>query len=996
MALIKVKTGSSSWTTYSKAFVKTTSSAWSAVKKIYMNSGIAWNLIWPVAGPYTTTSPIIRLHSYSSAGYKNVGDVIQMGPGAAATPPTTIQDGESGSYTSAKLWGQDGVWVANTNAVITRNFYYNSINDFTSANSASGVTDTILNDNSTYGVLRFDNKYLWYYVEETNNTGTGSDYSNPLFIIKKRPITPSAFSITTPAIATVGIPITLTYTIEDSSVWYRNPDLSLSYIEWFSESSITSNPTNYISGSKKYLNEVTSFTPTISENNKYIHAKITLINSYSTYYSDTSISSVTNTTAQVQQSSPPTVNSYPVLNGSPTAFSYLTTTSGSYSNYASKATDIVVSVSTQYPTQGANSDTSTMTKGASTYTVTQADATNVSYNFFARDIVSGIDGKTYYYYSPFKKSTMGVVSDDFSDRTLTSGLGTMSSGFTYSGPAITPYPSGASWRVSSGYGVSNTAVTLSDSASYWPLRSIEMGGKTDVYVSVDFPGATGGLGVAFWAASTANWWSARCYHETSIGTSEACTGTGGSNTTGAPTSPATGSGSACNISSSSEYTCGSTQYSSATSVSNSTSAGGACNVTTSTSYACLSTVYAGSTSYPSNVGSNGGAQCNVTTRIDWPCNSGYYESSTAFSTGSQPGDYCGTGSYITYPCGSSITEYTSPQGTGSGAGQKCYYNSYVTFPCGAGVYSTSTAISNGSDSANAYCSVYSSSTTSYACTGSSTGYSTTQSMGNNAGEKCNETASTSTGYSWTYVSFGSSPSSSSTTCNKAADVGKYQTGTRTSSIPPATGFYSYNLCTSTSTTTYYYQTRSTTGTTTTTYYYSLRAASGTTYYQYQTRSATGTTTYYASRRSSSGGTVYYDYSLRTTSPTTTWYYNTRASSPTTTYTWSTIQTSNTTKYDTYIKIAAAEGGSTVNEKGSSKIDSSATGYLTVWGVTASLSGNSITAWLKGSGGSTLGTPLTINASSPVKADGSGNSSAGIIKGYSSTNIGTSFDNLLII
>ena len=982
-----IYTKASTWKSISKVFAKDTT--WKTIKRIFVKTDGTWRSIWPTLGPYTTEQPVIRLHSYRTSGYKDVGDVIQMGPGSAATPPTTIQDGESGAYTSTKLWGYDGTWANNANAVVVRNFYYNSYNDFASASTATGVTDTILNDNSSSGILRFDNKYLWYYVQQTT-TVAGYDYSNPLFIIKKRPITPSAFSITTPAIATVGIPITVTYTIEDSSVWYRNPDLSLSYIEWFSESSITSNPTNYISGSKKYLNETTSFTPTVSENNKYIHAKITLVNSYSTYYSDYAVTSVTNTTAQVQQSSPPTVSSYPTLSGTPSAFSYITATSGSYSNYSSKTTEVVVSTTTTSLTQGSNTDNYTMSKGSSSYTVTQSDATNVSYNFYSRDTVYGVDGKTYYYYSSPTKSTIGVVSDDFNNRTLTSGTGTMSSGFTYSGPAITPYPSGASWRVISGYGISNTAVASSDGSSMWPLRSIEMGGKTDVYVSVDLPGSTGGLGVAFWAASTANWWSARCYNETSIGTSEACTGTGGSNTTGAPTSPATGAGSACNITTATSYACGSTQYSSNSTITESavTVAGGACSVTTVLSYSCLTSTYTGTTSYPSNVGTGSGQQCNVISRTLWQCSGGYQErTSGPYSEGNNIGDFCGSGSYLTYACQGSVTYYNFTQTTGTGPGAYCYVGSSSTYPCNSSLYSSGTAVSNGSDSAGAFCNVSSSTSTTYACDGAAQGpFSSQQSTGTAFGDKCNETSSTA--YAFVGVTYSPLPSASSTTCN-AANFGKYRTGTQ---VSQGSGLYSYQYCNST--TTYNYSTRKT-GTSSTTYFYQIRSGTATVSYGYQTRSTSGTTVYYASTRNTSG-TTYYDYSLRTTSPTTTWYYYNRSYSPTTTYTWSTIQTSNTTKYDTYIKVAAAEGGSTVNEKGSSKIDSSATGYLTVWGVAASISGNSVTSWLKDSGGNAIGTPLTINASSPVKSDGAGSSSAGIIKGYSSTNVGTSFDNLLII
>lgn len=978
-----------SWKSITKVFVK--DSTWKSVKRIFVNINGSWRSIWPTIGPYTTTSPKIRLHTYSSSSSSgtqpptDVGYVIQMGPGGTRGQAVTIADGETGT---TYLWGWDGVWSGNSGATVIRNFYYNSTNDFSTAYTISGVTDKV--ENSSAVISSYDNNYLWYSVTETNSTGSGTDTSNSLYVIKQKPSFPSTFSITSPSIATVGIPISLTYTIESSSIWYRNADLSLSYIQWFAEDSITTNPTT-TPISTVYLNTLNgsaSFTPQIAQANKYIHAKITLINSYSTYYGDTSVFAVTNTTTKVQQSSPPVVNSYPTLTGTPSVFSYVSANSGSYSNYSSKTSEIVVSVTTMYPTQGANTDNYTTSKNTSSYAVTQYDATNVSYNFFARDTVNGVDGKTYYYYSSGVKSTIGTVSDSFENRTTTEGIGTMSSGFTYSGPGISPYTSGLSWKVNNGYAVSSTAVTSYDGPSMWPLRSIEMGGKTDVYVSADLPGTTGGLGVAFWAASTSNWWSARCYNNTSISAIETCTGTGGSNTTGAPTSPASGAGSACNITTSTSYDCGTTQYSSSSSVTASDAAGGACSITTSISYDCLSTVYAGSTSYPSNVGSGSGQTCNVTTRIVWQCSGGYQErTSGPYTEGNNIGDFCGSGSYVTYPCGSTVTYYNFTQTTGTGPGAYCYYGSSTTYPCNSTVYISSTSVSNGPDGPGNICGAYSSSSTSYACDGAAQGpFSTQQTTGTNLGDKCNETSSTT--YAFVAVTFSPLPSQSASTCT-AANYGKYQTGT---AVSKGGGLYNYNYCQST--TTYSYSTRKT-ASTTTTWFYQLRSSTGTTSYGYQVRATTGTTTYYASTRNSSG-TTYYDYSLRTTSPTTTWYYYTRSYSPTTTYTWSTIVSTNTTKYDTYIKIAAAEGGSTVNEKGSILINSSASSYVPIYGIVASTSGNSVSSWVKDGGGNIIGNVLTVNASSPTKADGSGSSSAGIIKGYTPTNAGTLFDNLLII
>jgi len=997
MASIKVKTGSTSWTTYSKAFIKNTSSVWKTVKKIYMQNAAGWALLWPVAGPYTTESPIIRLHTYRSTSTSgsqpptDVGSVIQMGPGGTRGQAVTIADGESGS---TFLWGYDGTWASNASAVITRQFYYNSSNDFTSANVFPGVTDTVANTSGGIGLR--DEKYVWYYVEQTNSTGTGSDNSQPLFIIKQKPAAPSTFAITAPSIATVGVPIEVSYAIQnDTTYWYKNADLSKSYIEWFAESSTTANPTNLISGSKVLLSSLsssysfnTSFTPTVSQAGKYIHAKITLINSYSTYYSDYSVTSVSYTTSAVQQSTPPTVNSYPTLSGTPSAFALITAAAGSYSNYASVTTEVVTRIGTS-PTQGSNDDYTSGVKSSNPYTVTQSDATNVSYTFYARDTVSGTDGKTYYYYSSGKKSDMGVVSDDFSNRTTTNGIGTMSSGYQYTGPSVTPYASGLSWRVASGYGISSTAVGSSDGPSMWPLRSIEMGGNTSVYATVDFPGASGGLGVAFWAASATQWWSARCFHISEIGIVESCTGTGGTNTTGAPTSPSTGVGSACNISTGSEYQCQSTTYTTSTSITNSTSAGGYCNVSSNIGYNCLSTIYGNGATEPTT-GTGAGAKCNSysTVTTTYACDQTGGSGTTSVTVGTGSGAYCNQTSVITYACGTAVSSYTTTQTTGTGPNDRCYESTTTTYPCQIAEYNSTTAVTAG-DGPGAYCRIYTTLETTYACDGASGGtFTTKQTQGSAQGAKCGESAGTAYACVGS-VSGRSACGSLATTPYISSDVGM-RCGTCF-----GTGSARYYSVVA-SVTTYSYLTRST-EVNTTRYYFSFRSSAATTTYNYTFRSTTGTTTYYWDKRSTTAtNTTLWFYSLRDTTFSTTYTYSLRSNSPTTTYTWNTVASSNTTQYNTYVKIAAAENGSTVNEKGSLKVDSSTSSYPAVYGVTASISGNSITAWLKDSVGSAIGGTLTITPSSPVKADSNGASAAGIIKGYSPAFVGTSFDNLLII
>lgn len=287
-----IYTKAGTWRSITKVFAKDTT--WKTIKRIFVNINGTWRSIWPSLGPYTTESPVIRLHTYrvgSSAGSQPPTDastVIQMGPGGTRGQALTIADGESGS---TYLWGYDGTWANNSGATITRNFYYNTVDDLTTANVYPGVTDQVANTAADIGTR--DQKYLWYQVTETTTSGSGADSSGSLFIIKQRPIAPSSFYFSSPGTAEVNAAITLNYTLD--STWYRDADLSKSYIEWFAESSTASpalDNSTYISGTKIFLNSIsssysatTSFTPTASQVGKYIYAKVTLANSYSTYYS---------------------------------------------------------------------------------------------------------------------------------------------------------------------------------------------------------------------------------------------------------------------------------------------------------------------------------------------------------------------------------------------------------------------------------------------------------------------------------------------------------------------------------------------------------------------------------------------------------------------------------------------------------------------------------------------------------------------------------------
>lgn len=592
----------------------------------------------------------------------------------------------------------------------------------------------------------------------------------------------------------------------------------------------------------------------------------------------------------------PVVVTYPTLSGTAVAKTIITSGNGSYSNYSSGTavqSRIVALTNPALIVQGDTSPQGTVVSSNSfnyfqDYTVTQADATNKSYYFFARDTVIALDGITaYYYYSTGIGSSMGTVTDDF-ERSVAGGIGTMSSGFTYSGPSTSP-----AWSVSGTWGQTAAAPTATSGPNTWGLRSIEMGGKTDISMSIRTPADEGGVGVAFWVTSSSNWWSAICYKNAENVTSYECTGTAQSSTTN-PGSEGSGNGDICNKSSSVSYECNQPGGSSTTNPGSEGSGSGAiCNKSSSTSYACNQFGGSGSSS-PSNVGTGSGQNCNVVTVTTYEC------------------DQAG---------GSSTTD---PGAEGSGSYDICNKSSSTFYPCDT----TSGSASQADPGAPS----------------------------NSAGGVCNKSVSTT--YEFTATIGSTPPGSSATTCN-STNVGKYKTG----SVSYNGSYFTFEIC------------------------------SSTTMYSWNNRSNTATTLYTWSRRAFTGTTTYY-WNKRSTTATTTYTWNTRSTTATTTYYWNTRQTSITAVNKTSLRIYEANGTS-VSLKNDNLVDGSSIGYLDVYKINLSTSGNTITASLRNSSDSILGSATEYTATNPTKTDIFGSSGFGLSKGYSPAVNGNSFDDLSI-
>lgn len=982
--VVRVKTGASSWANVSKIRVKTGVSSWADVvvgrikdsasswKNFFIGTltpAIASKVIIAKSSPDATTKLITLTgtnYAWTDADtliYKFYNGITELASGTITNPIT--------SNTKTYSLTTSDVTPNQTNSytfyVLATNTTYNTeLSSTSTAVTIDGITDlSITNTAQNYTDLTFQ----W----------TGGTYASG-FIYQVQ-----------------------TYVGDVGGGWDS--------FRYTSNSSITISALSdgtYLTSGKKYQIRVKGISGTSTANQGY--------SGNWAYQVGT-----TNTAPA------PSAVSYPPLTGSAVALTSLSASNGSYNN---RNTNIAVSsriIATLTPSsiiQGQTSDSSTVKSSDSTtylqtYSVTQTDATNKSLYFYARDAVTGLDGIVYYFYSSGIKATIGTVTDNF-NRSVSGGIGTMSSGFTYSGSSTSP-----AWSVNGSAGASSAVPGAVSTPNDWGLRSIETGGKTDITMSVGAPLASGGIGVGFWVTAYNSWWSAMCVHSSSTIYTDTCNAAGGSNTSGWPTTPATGTGSACNKQSTTAYPCTSTGGSSTTQPTAGLLPGNPCDITSSTTYACNQvgsnsttypsnvgtgsgqncnvtsvTTYAcnmgggSSTSYPSNVGTGQGQQCDVTSNTTYACGSTQYSSSSSVTAGNNAGNPCNITSSTSYACnaaGGSST--TSPSNVGTGSGQVCNVTSNTTYPCTSAGGSSTTAPTTGTQPGDA-CDVTSS--TSYACLATRYNTSTAPTAGNGAGEVCNVTGGT----AYAFVSTtGPLPSASSTTCT-AANFGKYRTG---SQVNLGGGIYRYDYCNST--TTYQYSLRSTSGTVT--YSWNSRSGSGTTTYTWDTRSTTGTVTYFYYLRSTSPTVTYfwntrtttpttiYYWDKRTTSPTITYSWNTRNPSGTTTYTWDTNTAVPTTTYKTYLNLYAAESGSSVNLKNSNEVHSSTTAWPSVSSISASTSSNTITASLYGSGGSQIGTTTVYTASSPVKSDAYGSTAAGIIKGYSPGLDGYLFDNLSI-
>ena len=262
---IKVKTGSSSWSTATKAYVKK-STGWVQPIRIWMKFLSGWTRVWPISGPFALTSPFIA-STASGSTHLMPTSPIRVG---------TIYYGRNGT------WDANG-WTISSYSYQWRRYNLQSAADDTGqTNRSSG---TFASPSAPYTPTSSDNKkYLSFYIKP-NTTDTfemseaeSGDDDGRLFAITQIPLNTSV-SLT--ATSQVGTVITLSSSWDTSDA--RQIETSRMKVAWYKNTTASFTGATLIKNNLSSVAGAYSYTPVIADQNNYIVARETAFNSGSDY-----------------------------------------------------------------------------------------------------------------------------------------------------------------------------------------------------------------------------------------------------------------------------------------------------------------------------------------------------------------------------------------------------------------------------------------------------------------------------------------------------------------------------------------------------------------------------------------------------------------------------------------------------------------------------------------------------------------------------------------
>jgi hypothetical protein len=262
---IKIKTGSSSWSTATKAYVKK-STGWVQPIRIWMKLLSGWTRIWPTSGPFATTSPYI---------------VSTASGSTHLLPATPIRVGTT-------YYGRNGVWDANGWTISSYNYQWRRYNlqdagdDLGQTNRSSG---TYSSPSIEYTPTAADDKkYLSFYISpvttdtfEMSEAESGDD-DGRLFVIRRPPVNTSiSLSLDTK----VGTAISY------GSSWSTDPayapEAARTLIVWYRNTTASLTGATAVKVNLGTVAGAYSYTPVNLDIDNYIIAKETTFNSGSDY-----------------------------------------------------------------------------------------------------------------------------------------------------------------------------------------------------------------------------------------------------------------------------------------------------------------------------------------------------------------------------------------------------------------------------------------------------------------------------------------------------------------------------------------------------------------------------------------------------------------------------------------------------------------------------------------------------------------------------------------
>jgi hypothetical protein len=484
-----IRTGDK-WKNIAKAYLRT-GEKWKQITKGYIRSGNQWKIFFTfgISGAGPSIAQRVTLSKTTNSGL-----ITLTGRNYYWTNASSL------SYVFQRSSNGGASW--------------DPISSGTATNPSSGSSNTEtyqLQDNKSDVYPNVDNLYRFVVTATSAGGSTTPSTSDNQSVSAARDI--SNLSVVSADTTFNSVKLQFTAGAYSSSYFVRYTYSGIQ--EGYFRSAGSGSPTTTIT--------VTGLSPSTSYSFYVTPYTGGIVSGSNTGYGGNESSPVSATTSAVPT---PIKVSSPTLSGNGAAQTSITAAGGSYqSGTFGFVTTKIVYYQSPYtlPVDGETSSSATIETTATpapTYTIGQPDATTPNKKYYARDAVTNVAGTTtYYYYSNLVSAFIPTIIDTF-NRNVASGLGISSSGYVYSAaihqlgdpPIVVHEPN--SWSTN-GSVASSSATVLRyvspvDPGSFagdYPLKAIELTGKTNLTASVEIPSGGGGPGIAFWVSGAGSFWA---------------------------------------------------------------------------------------------------------------------------------------------------------------------------------------------------------------------------------------------------------------------------------------------------------------------------------------------------------------------------------------------------------------------------------------------------------------------------------------------------------